>query len=364
MTNTYRILVLNNYPLERVLSGVQRQEEPNHHLFGINYFYQKGYEVEIIPFQSWQFLKNINHLLAKSHFPVPVGNLDQQWSALRCLNNADLIYTPCQAHVDILSYLRGLGLLKTPIVCLAHHPLNRGRLAWFRQPFIKLLLRGTDAFPSLSKRVAETINLLSNESQKSSALCWGPDANFYPYTSIVGQGVVASGRTGRDFNTFGMAASQTSAQAHIICLESSVTQCFQNFGKNVRVSIQPNIGYMKYPELLEIYANARVLAIPLSPGTSLSGLTSLMDALGMGKPVIMTRHPLIDIDIEREGIGIWVDYEDINGWRDAIQFFEDNEDEAFKMGRRARDLVEQGLNSVSFANQIMDIFEKVLAGRI
>ncbi len=171
---------------------------------------------------------------------------------------------------------------------------------------------------------------------------------------------MAAGRTGRDFHTFGMAASQSNAQAHIICLESDVTQSFQMFGKNVQVTVQPNHGYMKYPELLEIYAKARVLAIPLLLGVSLSGLTSLMDALGMGKPVIMTKHPLIDLDIEAEGIGKWVSPGDVNGWKDAIQFFEDNEDEAFAMGQRAKNLVRAGLNSVSFANQIVDIFEKVL----
>jgi glycosyltransferase involved in cell wall biosynthesis len=76
----------------------------------------------------------------------------------------------------------------------------------------------------------------------------------------------------------------------------------------------------------------------------------------------MTKHPLIDLDIEAEGIGKWVEPGDIRGWKDAIQFFEDNEDEAFAMGQRARNLVIAGLNSMSFANEMMDIFENVLTG--
>ena len=106
------------------------------------------------------------------------------------------------------------------------------------------------------------------------------------------------------------------------------------------------------------------MAIPLFLGKSLSGLTSLMDALGMGKPVIMTKHPLIDIDIEAQGIGKWVEPGDVKGWRDAIQFFEEHEDEAFLMGQRARNLVNTGLNSVNFANQVMDIFENILRTRL
>jgi len=357
-----RVFILNNYPFEEVWEEVRRKEKPDHHLYGINHFERRGFEVEIIPFKSSNLFQNLNNFYKKSRLFIPVGDIDQQWSCLSRLKKADIIYAPCQTQTHFLSYLRALGLIKVPIVCLAHHPLNLGRLSWFREPFIKLFVKGTDAFPSLSQGVANEINKLSNKSRKSYPLSWGPDADFYPSIPVRGRGVVAAGRTGRDFHTFGLAASQTNSQAHIICLESDISQTFQLFDKNVQVTVQPNRGYMKYPELLEIYAKARVLAIPLSLGKSLSGLTSLMDALGMGKPVIMTKHPLIDLDIEAEGIGKWVEPGDIRGWKDAIQFFEDNEDEALAMGQRARNLVRAGLNSISFANKLVDIFENVLTG--
>jgi hypothetical protein len=74
----------------------------------------------------------------------------------------------------------------------------------------------------------------------------------------------------------------------------------------------------------------------------------------------MTKHPLIDLDIEAEGIGKWVEPGDVDGWTDAIQFFEDHPNEVLIMGHKARSLVNQGMNSVSFANQVMDIFDNVL----
>jgi glycosyltransferase involved in cell wall biosynthesis len=113
---------------------------------------------------------------------------------------------------------------------------------------------------------------------------------------------------------------------------------------------------MNYQELLR----ACVLAIPLVANTSLAGLTSLMDALGTGKLVIMTRHPLIDIDIEKEGIGKWVEPGDIEGWTRALSFFHRHPEESQAMGLRARALVDNGLNSSSFADQVMDLFEQLL----
>ncbi len=158
-----------------------------------------------------------------------------------------------------------------------------------------------------------------------------------------------------------MAASRTNVQAQIICLENSVSEAFHSFAQNVRVTIQPQQGFMKYPELLKIYQNARVLAIPMLDDKNLCGLTGLMDALGMGKPVIMTKHPLIYLDIEKEGIGKWVKPGDVEGWKEAIEFFENNEDEAFAMGNRAKELAKGGINSECFANKVMDIFDRLLS---
>ncbi len=352
-----RILVLNNYSFDQVWGEIKRGEKPDHHLYGINYFESFDYEVIVIPFHSSHWLSAMNRWLQRVRFPIPLGDLDQQWSCLRYLRRGDIIYSPCQTQTHLLCYLKALRLLRVPIINLAHHPSGIGRLERFRKPFMKLFIRGTDEFPALSQKVAEEINALVGKA-KSAPVLWGPDEDYYPSTSPLGSGVVAAGRTGRDFLTFGRAASQTSSQAQIICLKGDMRPEFQEFGPNVQVIAEPDDDHMKYPDLIEIYARARVLAIPLTSTASLAGLTSLMDALGMGKPVIMTRHPLIDIDIESEGIGKWVEIGDTKGWRDAIQFFEDHEDAAREMGIRARELVEKGFNSASFARQIKELLER------
>ena len=127
-----KVLVLNNYPLEDVWEEVKRKDKPDHHLYGINYFNQRKFEIEIIPFKSSQLLQKLNNFYQKSKLIVPIGDTDQQWSCLQRLNQADLIYAPCQTQTHLLSYLRAMGIIKIPIVCVAHHHLNRGRLALVR----------------------------------------------------------------------------------------------------------------------------------------------------------------------------------------------------------------------------------------
>ncbi|MFM6198189.1 MAG: glycosyltransferase, partial [Dolichospermum sp.] len=67
------------------------------------------------------------------------------------------------------------------------------------------------------------------------------------------------------------------------------------------------------------------------------------------------------IKIEAEGIGIWVDNGDVEGWVHAMQYFEDYPQQAIDMGQRARKLAETRMNSLLFANQVMDIFDSLLA---
>jgi glycosyltransferase involved in cell wall biosynthesis len=207
--------------------------------------------------------------------------------------------------------------------------------------------------------VAAQINAIA--AGKSSAVPWGPDASFYPRQVAPGRGVAAVGRTGRDFVTFGQGATASGAPAAIICLEQHVRPAFAAFGPNVTVNAQPAAGWMKYPALVRHYAAARAIAIPLHRQESVAGLSTLADALGMGRAVLATRHPLIDLDIEQAGIGRWVAPGDVDGWRDAIRWVEDHPDEVAAMGRRARQLVDDGFNAQAFSSRVLATFDGLSA---
>jgi glycosyltransferase involved in cell wall biosynthesis len=357
-----RILVLNNYPLDVLLPEVRAGRVPDSLIYGVEQMARAGHDLRFVPFAASSALQRLSRLLWRAFPLLPLGDLDQQWSCLKQLNGADLIYAPCQTQTAALGYLRALGWLNTPVVALAHHCLNYGRLAAPRERFIRAMLRGVDAFPSLSRMVATEINTLAPG--KSRSLVWGPPRSFYPPADGPGSGIVAAGRTGRDFVTLGRAASRTSVITRIVCLQGAVQPDFSEFSANVQLTVQPNDKFMSYAELIAIYSQARALAIPLhvSP-QSLAGLTSLTDALGMGKPVIMTRHPLIDLDIEAEGVGFWVEPGDVEGWCERIAFLDGNPSAALEMGRRATQLVASRWNSNVFARDMIGIISDVLSRR-
>ena len=83
------------------------------------------------------------------------------------------------------------------------------------------------------------------------------------------------------------------------------------------------------------------------------GLTSVIEAMAMGKPIISTRNPYSPIDLEKEGIGFYV--EDELSWINAINYIYNHPDSAKEMGEKARMLAEKKFNIKKCAEQINHI---------
>ena len=353
------ILVLNNYDIRSFAEPCPTF--PDHFFYGVNYLHKRGDRIVVPRENRSPLLRMLERINVGLRLHLPLGDLSQQWNILPEVQAADLIYCPCDSVAQTLCYLRAIGLIHIPIICLAHHPPREGRAGFIRRPFLKLAYDGMSAFPSLSRNVADEINRLAGNRQLSSALPWGPDLNYYPPYRPGSAGVISAGRTGRDFLTLGRAASRTSSSVTIICPSRFVVEEFTEFKSNVKVCASPNEMQLTYRQLIEMYSASHAIAIPMFEQSGLCGLSSLLDALGMGRAVIMTRNPLIDIDIETEGIGFWVAPGDSEGWQRAIQFIEDHPVEAQEMGYRARRFAETRCNSRLFAESLLTIIDQVLA---
>ncbi|MGH2868608.1 MAG: glycosyltransferase [Solirubrobacteraceae bacterium] len=354
-----RILVLNPYDFECARGEVAAGRSPDQVLHGLNHFERHGHEVTVVPFRGSVVRQGLNRVTRRS--PVPLGDFDQQYSAWREVRQADLIYCANQNVGQSLGYLRAAGRLARPLVWVVHHPLDCGRLSRARRPLMRRLLRGVDAYPALTAPVARDLAAIAGTDERTRGLSYGPDPDWYPTDTGLGRGVVAAGNTKRDLETFARAASQTEVPATIVCPKQHAPRA--PAGPNTRlISFEPG-RRMSHLDLVEIYAQARALAIPLHVRWpwSMNGLQGIADALGMGKPMIVTRNPWLDIDVEALGIGIWVAPGDIEGWRNAIEYLDQNPEVATEMGRRARALVDDGTrSSATYARELMQSFDAVL----
>jgi Glycosyl transferases group 1 len=353
-----RVLVLGGAPVDSWDASVPAQVA-----YGVPRFATRGYAAFSPPSIGrptvFRLLGKVRPRVLRLYASLLVG----QVGALRSARDADVIYS-CGGPqwMFLFAALRRIGLLKAPLVCLAHQrpeqTFDAGAFA-YTAPLLAAAMHGCDALPTLSAAVARDVAGLALRPNLSPTLPFGPDASWYPKPAYPGQGVVAVGMAERDFTTFGRAASLASCPATIVC-PTEMARRLPRFGRNVRILCSQNAEFMPYVDVARLCAEARVHAIPLLANGRLSGLNSLTDALALGKPVIMTRIPEIDLDIEGAGVGRWVAPGDVEGWREAIRFFDDDPDEAVVFGRRARALVDEGFDADSFADRLMDLFDALL----
>jgi len=101
------------------------------------------------------------------------------------------------------------------------------------------------------------------------------------------------------------------------------------------------VGRKEPRELRELYARSRFVVVPLLPTDTDNGLTSTLEAMAMGKPVICSRVKG-QVDVIRDGkTGILVPQGDPDALRDAINYLWNNPEVAEKMGQEARTYIEE-----------------------
>lgn len=95
-----------------------------------------------------------------------------------------------------------------------------------------------------------------------------------------------------------------------------------------------------YPTMVKYMLKTDVAVIPVkkSPNNSgtLCGLTSFLDALGLGKAIIMSDNTNIDVDIEQNQMGLYYKAGDVEDLKKKMQYCEDNPDVVRDFGRHSR----------------------------
>lgn len=112
--------------------------------------------------------------------------------------------------------------------------------------------------------------------------------------------------------------------------------------------------YEAYVKLRYHYYNCIAVLLPIDYANDVpNGATVLVEALAMGKPIIITEADTNYIDVKKEGVGLTVKRHDVDGWINAINFLVDNPQKVKSMGENAYLLAKSKYNDQSFANNIL-----------
>ncbi len=341
------------------MSEIERGLKPAHHLYGVDFLRKQGFDVIVVPYDE---LKKRSKSKIAGVLYYFFGDVQHQFACLRLLKKNDIIYAPCQTETSLLAYLKFFQIINNKIIAIAHHMPVKGKMAKIRKKFFKIEVRGLMFFPALSRKVADYINAFASQ-PKSPVLTWGPDNVYYDKFILNDNpndlGFFCSGRTGRDYLTMLKGAQLADKELSLYYVGD--TKNLSSSNDKVKIKKLESEQDFLYDKSLKIMARSRAICVPLyEEKQSLVGLTSLTDAIGMGKPVVMTRHQFIDIDIEKEGIGIWVDPARPEAWKEAFDLLSD--DKVYKeMSANSLRLRNTRFNYNTFCSQLMDCLRPAIS---
>jgi glycosyltransferase involved in cell wall biosynthesis len=123
------------------------------------------------------------------------------------------------------------------------------------------------------------------------------------------------------------------------------------------------LGRMSLTELRNLYARSRFVVVPLLHSDTDNGVTVILEAMAMGKPVICSRTRG-QVDVIEEGVtGLYVPVGDATALQTAILSLWNDPVRAQQMGRNARALVEKHHTLEKFTATARSAAEASLDGR-
>ncbi|MBE9125335.1 MULTISPECIES: glycosyltransferase family 4 protein [unclassified Coleofasciculus] len=364
-----KILFLSNAPMDAAWQKWEQGDYPGHRLFGATHLPKYGIDVDVLPHIKYMRLKEISDRIKV------LGNLDQQLRILFRNSPYDLVYSGDDLNTSVLTLLRYIGLYKKPIAVVVHRAFKKN---FWNKVYINLFMKGKDKFLCRSSVIRDNLrNEFSIPEEKLSVLELGVDLSFYESKKkgdARGQKdnptfILSLGKTYRDYNTLVKAFSEIHYPLKIYCSADSAPTV-DNIPSNVEVHYDPEhpkgSTVLSFEELIAEYEKAYAIAIPLDipperrDSVTLTGNMSLGEAMAMGKAVVMTRNKQFSVDIEKEGIGIYVEPEDIKGWQKAISYLLEHPQETKEMGTRARKLCESKYNLEYFSSRLAEELKSVV----
>lgn len=110
----------------------------------------------------------------------------------------------------------------------------------------------------------------------------------------------------------------------------------------------------------DLYVNAKVVVLPLTPVVSAGGITSLFEAMAMGKPIVLSRSSISDDFITHEHDGVIVQPHDAAALGQAIHKLAADRETRLRLGSNARQRIEQQHSTRQLAVNIRQFIEQMV----
>lgn len=358
-----KIFFYHTEDIQYIFNGWEKGSFPGHLLYGATHFKDHGIEM----------VARVHH----AHNSRLGLMIDTARQILFCKEKFSAIFATHYRGLEIVVMLRALGLYRRKIVVWHHQPIITPRQRW-REWLGRVFYRGFDHLIFFSRRLYDESLLSRKARPERMHVChWGPDIDFYDRvikdveqergtTSPAQQprNFISTGRERRDMRTLVEAFGRTGYPLDIYLNKLNCGIDYEQMFREMHVA--PNIrihfteGHLLHHKLCVLVRRSMCSVICCLKTKYTVGLTSLVEALGLGMPVIVSRNVKMPVDVDKEGCGISVDYYDTEGWTRAIRYIAEHPAETAAMGRRARQLAEQKFNDRICAAEVAAILKSAV----
>lgn len=182
------------------------------------------------------------------------------------------------------------------------------------------------------------------------------DADFYTPAEDAkrGEGILSVGRELRDYPTLFEAVRGTDIPVTVVASSPWSKRADQTSNREIPPNVTLKKG-LSFCELRNLYRNCRAVAVPLQNVDSPAGITSILEAQAVGKPVIVTQTPGIEDSVRDGETALTVPPEDPDALRNAIRRLIENPEEADAIAQAGRQRAIEGKTIDHFIQRIQAV---------
>lgn len=237
-----------------------------------------------------------------------------------------------------------------------HHLMIAHRLTPLKKQFLWKLFALQDHFAKIfvysQSQLKVAIERLKNSEETVERIPFQVDHRFFhPMTEVPEQHqICAVGLEWRDYPTLIEAVRGMDVQVRIAA--SSLWSKSKNSAQEVPLPANVTTDRYSYRGLRELYAQSKIVVVPLYQTDFQAGITSILEGMAMAKPVVVSKtHG--QTDTIADGVtGVYVDPENPAALRQTIESLLADEPRRRRIGENARKAIEDGLGIDHFVERI------------
>ena len=347
------VSILHPY-IEDRLFEIEQKHYPKNHLWGLDQFQKEAeWNLNFIQTEKIVCPKSLERILNKTFFKGSPG-LKAEISAWKESKKTDIIYSVC-GPLALSQYYS-----KAKIVAWIYQKPNNSAKG-FLNPYSRKNIKSIDALLCLTPTAEKFFSLYT----KSKFIPWCIDLELFdgkqPFQQPNNPFFLATGKTGRDYNTLINAAQLIDSEIRIIGPKEQKPNEIPANVNWVETSGDPPDKAIDYNTLRDWYKDSIGVCIPLSgDANDTCGYTNMLEAMAMRKPVLMTKSGCLHINPESNGFGMQIKPKDTLSWVDAMNYIIKNHEKAINMGNRGREIVERDFTLKRFNQDVVEFIDNIV----